>query len=428
MRKLDELTAADLVDPTRYAQVGYPHEAWRRLRNDAPVRWFDLGARQGFWAITRREDIVWISKQAERFQLAPRQAVFADSPAPEERDEGGSMTRHLLQMDPPEHTAYRALAADWFSPKTIERLRPRIERVSQRILDDLCADGGLIEADFVADYAAPLTLSVLAEMLGVPPQDWPKLFEWTNQFIAASDPEIQGADSTAQTVQRARAGLFGYFETLAEERLHTPRDDIVSVLVHARLDDGAHTQPIPRFELLSYFALLVVAGNETTRNAASGGLLALIEHEAAFARLRHDASLIRPAVEEIVRWTSPVIQFCRTPVEDTELHGQRIRAGESFCLFYPSANRDERAFDDADVFRIDRKPNPHVGFGLGAHFCLGASLARLELRIIFEQLASRMEQPTLAGPMQRMRSSFLGGIKRMPIQCRLRQAKSSRRI
>jgi cholest-4-en-3-one 26-monooxygenase len=179
-------------------------------------------------------------------------------------------------------------------------------------------------------------------------------------------------------------------------------------------------KPIPVFELLSYFLLLVVAGNETTRNAASGGLLALIENPAELAKLRARPGLVERAVEEIVRWTTPVIQFCRTPVEDVEIRGQKVRAGDSLCLFYPSANRDEDVFPDPDVFRIDRHPNPHLGFGIGGHFCLGASLARLELRVIFRALAERLTHVELAGPSERMRSSFLGGVKRMPIRYRLR--------
>ncbi len=178
-------------------------------------------------------------------------------------------------------------------------------------------------------------------------------------------------------------------------------------------------EPLPPLELLSYFRLLVVAGNETTRNAASGGLLALIENPGELEKLRRDPGLIDSAVEEIVRWTSPVIQFCRTPIEDVEIRGQKIRAGEHLCLFYPSANRDEEIFADPNRFRIDRDPNPHLGFGIGEHFCLGANLARLELRELFRQLVPRLGSVELAGPVERVRSSFLGGVKRMPIRYQL---------
>jgi cholest-4-en-3-one 26-monooxygenase len=286
----------------------------------------------------------------------------------------------------------------------------------------MAGDGGVRESDFVRELAVPLTLGVLAEMLGVPRADWPKMFEWTNRVAGSSDPEFQvsgGAGSTPfVSIEQTRNELFAYFAELAAERRKDPRDDIVSVLANSTID-GA---PMPPLELLSYYFLLVVAGNETTRNAASGGLLALIENPDEFEKLRADRGLVNLAVEEIVRWTSPVIQFCRTATEDLELHGKQIRKGDAFCLFYPSANRDERAFEDADEFRVDRRPNPHVGFGIGEHFCLGANLARLELRVIFGELAERLDEIELAGPYDRMRSSFLGGVKRMPIRYRLRPA------
>jgi cytochrome P450 len=205
---------------------------------------------------------------------------------------------------------------------------------------------------------------------------------------------------------------------MAEERRSNPSDDIVSLLANVKVDG----KPLPPFEFLSYCFLLVVAGNETTRNAISGGLLALMENPDQFDRLRRDPSLVDSAVEEIARWTTPVIQFCRTATEDLELRGKKIRAGESMCLFYPSANRDEDVFDDPFSFQLDRNPNRHLAFGIGEHFCLGANLARLELRVIFRQLAERMSQVELAGPVERLRSSFLGGVKHIPIRYRLRPA------
>jgi cytochrome P450 len=266
---------------------------------------------------------------------------------------------------------------------------------------------------------APLTLSVLADMLGVPREDWRLLFKWTNQVAGSSDPEYQVPGETPfQTVKRARESTFKYFAEMARERIANPRDDIVTVVAQGRVDGEA----LPPLEMLSYYFVLVVAGNETTRNAASGGLLELIRNPGELEKLRRDPGLIDSAVEEIVRWTSPVIQFCRTPVEDVEIRGQKIRAGENLCLFYPSANRDEDVFDAPDTFRVDRQPNPHLGFGIGEHFCLGANLARLELRVLFRQLVERIDEIELAGPVERVRSSFLGGVKRMPIRYRMRPA------
>jgi cholest-4-en-3-one 26-monooxygenase len=396
---------------------GYPHAAWKRLRKESPIHWFDVPGGVGFWAVTRREDIVWISKQPARFTNGPRLAVFEEGgPVEGER----TFVRQLLNMDPPDHALYRGKASSWFTPRSIQRRSEEVRRIAHELLNKMAGDGEVREGDFVRDLAAPLTLGVLADMLGVPQADWPKMFEWTNRVAGSADPEFQVDGEEGSTpfasIEETRNELFSYFAELAAERRKDPRDDIVSVLANSTID-GA---PMPPLELLSYFFVLVVAGNETTRNAASGGLLALIENPDEFAKLRADPGLLNPAVEEIVRWTTPVIQFCRTAAEDVELHGKKIRKGDAFCLFYPSANRDEEVFEDPDRFHVDRRPNPHLGFGIGEHFCLGANLARLELRVIFGELAARLDEIELAGPYDRMRSSFLGGVKRMPIRYRLR--------
>ena len=409
------LDALDVFGPDTYLENGYPHAAWRRLRRESPAHWFDVPGGVGFWAITRRADIVWISKQPSRFLNAPRLAIFEEGGPVEKRE-----VRHLLNMDPPEHAQYRSAASHWFTPRAIAARRPEVERITRDLLDEMAGDGETREADFVADFTAPLTLAVLADMLGVPREDWHRMFRWTNQIAGSADPEFQKGESPAESMQDVRDNMFGYFARLAEQRLREPKDDMISVLTGARVDGG----PMPPMELLSYFLLLVVAGNETTRNAASGGLLALIENPGELDKLRARPEGVDVAVEEIVRWTSPVIQFCRTPTSDVELHGKRIAAGDSLCLFYPSANRDEEAFEDPDVFRVDRRPNPHLGFGIGEHFCLGANLARLELHVIFRELALRLEEVELAGRYERVRSSFLGGVKRMPIRYRLRPSRA----
>jgi len=403
----------EVIGPDTFARDGYPHAAWKRLREEAPVHWFDLPGGVGFWAIVKRGDIIWLSKQPERFRNAPRLAIFEEG-APVEGER--KLARHILNMDPPEHAEFRKAASHWFTPRAIARRQQEVVRITRDLLAEMAGDGSERTGDFVADLAAPLTLHVLADMLGVPRADWRLMFRWTNQIAGARDAEYQTGENPIHGVEDARSGLFAYFTELAAERRKQPRDDMVSVLSNA-IVGGA---PMPAFELLSYFLLLVVAGNETTRNAASGGLLALIENPDERRKLRMAPGLVPTAVEEIVRWTSPVIQFCRTPVEDFELRGKHIRRGDSLCLLYPSANRDADAFHEPDRFLVDRRPNPHLGFGIGEHFCLGANLARLELRAIFSELAMRLESIELAGLVERMRSSFLGGVKRMPIRYRLR--------
>jgi cholest-4-en-3-one 26-monooxygenase len=406
------LDTIDIIGPDTYATGGYPHEAWALLRREAPVYWWDRGIELGFWAITKHADVISISKQPRKFRNGPRLAAFPEGLPPEEQSR---VARHLLNMDPPEHARYRKLASGWFTPRAIGRLESEIDALARELLDGIANDGETCEADFVDQFTAPLTLSVLADMLGVPREDWRLLFEWTNRIAGAADPEYQQGRAPGETAASARIALFEYFAKLAEERRARPSQDITSVLANAELDGG----PLPVRELLSFYLLLVVAGNETTRNAASGGLLALIENPDQLEKLRRDPTLVDRAVEETVRWTSPVIQFCRTPTEDVEIRGQKIRAGESLCLFYPSANRDEEVFERPNEFLVDRHPNPHLGFGIGEHFCLGANLARLELRVIYRNLIPRLQEIELAGPFERVRSSFLGGVKRMPIRYRL---------
>ncbi|MBW2282340.1 MAG: cytochrome P450 [Deltaproteobacteria bacterium] len=412
------LDTIDIIGPDTYAENGYPHEAWKLLRNEAPIFYWDRGVRFPFWAVTKHEDIIHISKQPKIYENGPRMAVLVGGDLEQEDEEategvadGPPLVRQLLNMDPPEHGQYRKVASGWFTPRSIQRMAPEVEEITRERLDALEATGG--SADFVDCVTAPLTLAVLADMLGVPRSDWKLMFQWTNQIAGSADPEYQRpGESQFETVKRARESLFKYFAELGQKRMADPRDDIVSVIVKGKVKG----EPLPVLEMLSYFLVLVVAGNETTRNAASGGLLALIENPAEFEKLKRDPSLIDPAVEEIVRWTAPVIQFCRTPNRDVELRSQKIRAGENLCLFYASANRDEEVFENPDTFLVDRDPNPHLGFGIGEHFCLGANLARLELRVLFRQLIERFDGFELDGPVDRVRGSFLGGVKRMPIR------------
>jgi len=408
---LDEL---DVVGPGTYAADGYPHAAWARLRREDPVHWVSRGIDRPFWAITKHADLVWLSRQPRRFLNRPRLAVFPDFTG--EPDPDDPFARHLLNMDPPDHAAFRKVAAFRFTPRAVRRLEPAVEAVTKELLDAAATGGETREGDFVELFSAKLPLIVLADLLGVPREDWDRMFEWTNKTIGSTDPEFQGEGEAGDSAGEARNALFQYFWQLAEQRRAAPRDDLVSVIAAARIEG----QPLPPLELLSYYFLLVVAGNETTRNALSGGLLALLENPGELAKLRDDPGLVEPAVEEVVRWTSPVIQFCRTATEEVELRGKKIREGDHLCLFYPSANRDEEVFADGDVFRVDRSPNPHLAFGIGEHFCLGANLARLELRVAFRHLLARLEHVELAGPVERLRSSFVGGIKRVPIRYRLR--------
>jgi cytochrome P450 len=398
-------TTLDVASPEHYERNGYPHAEWTWLRRHAPVFWYDRPNVEPFWAITKHADIIEISKQPELFLNAPRLAVFTrDLPPPPEGE-----IRHLLNMDPPDHASYRRLASGWFTPRAIRGMDEKVARVTREILD---AAAEKTAGDFVQDVSARITIAVIAEMLGVPRSDWDLLFRWTNEIIAPQDPEFQKGQTAEETINRARLEVFAYFNELSERRRAEPTDDIVSVIANGRLKDA----PLPIVELLSYYFLLVVAGNETTRNAMTGGLLAFLEHPAEWQKLRADGGLVDRAVEEVVRWTTPVIQFARTATRDYTIRGTTIQKGQAVCLFYASGNRDEDVFDDPFAFRVDREPNPHIGFGMGEHVCLGAHLARLELRHAFAQLRQRLERCELAGAVERVRSSFVGGIKHAPMR------------
>jgi len=412
--KLDQL---EIVSGPHFETNGYPHAEWTYLRKHAPVYWYDRPNVDPFWAITKHADIVEIARQPKLFLNGPRLLVATK----DTYVEGGDMLfRHLLNMDPPEHAKYRDLVNRRFTPRAVKALEGEVQEIAGEVMDELIAThrngGSTIECDFVTDVSAKVPLDVIAALLGVPKSDRPQLFQWTNETIGSQDPEFSKGASATETLQRAREGLFTYFSNLVEERRKNPKDDLTSALGAAQLDG----QPLPIFEMLSYFLLLVVAGNETTRNATSGGVQALIDNPDQWRMLQNDPKLLRPAIEEIVRWISPVIQFARTATEDYTLRGQTIKKGDSMALYYPSANRDEDVFEEPFKFDITRDPNPHLAFGIGEHFCLGANIARLELEVIFRELLKRVESIESTGRLERLRSGFVGGIKHMPVRIKLR--------
>ncbi len=404
------LETIDIIDADLFVRRGYPHEEWTLLRREAPVFYYQRPNVAPFWAVTKHADIVTVSGQPELFRSTQQLFVVVEEPGMPAADE--PILRQLLNMDPPEHGAYRGIVSRRFTPRAIQRLKNQIEQIAAEVLDDIA---GREECDFVTEVSAKLPLAVIAEMFGIPRSDWAMMFRLSNQMIGPTDPEYASSETIKETLERARLEFFQYFSQLCEDRRKHPRDDLASALASGRVNG----EPLPIFELLSYFALLIVAGNETTRNATTGGLYALIDHPGQWQRLKRDPALVAPAVEEIIRWTSPVIQFARIATADTTLHGQKIRANDLLVLFYPSANRDEEVFERPFTFDIGRSPNYHLAFGIGEHYCLGANLARLELQVMFRHLAERLESVELAGPVQRMRSSFVGGIKHMPIRYRM---------
>ncbi len=397
----------DFITPDTYQKNGYPHPEWTWLRNNDPVHWTESDYCDPFWAITKHADIVAIGKNPTDWIIEPRIAVFTKD-APVEPTE-----RHLLTMDPPDHGRYRNLISKWFTPRTVKIWEPKVQRVTREVLDKAAAKG---EIDFVSDVSAPITIAVIALMLGVPEEDWHLLFRWTNEIIASEDPEFQRGRTSTETNEQAQGELFAYFKQLSDKRRSDPKDDILSAVVQGRID-GA---PLNDLELLSYYFLLVVAGNETTRNAMTGGIQCFLDNPDQWRKLVAQPEHVEGAIEETVRWTTSVIQFARTATRDLSVRGKSIREGESVCLFYASGNRDEEIFEDPFAFRVDRNPNNHIGFGRGEHVCLGAHLARLEIRTMYQQLSERLVSMERTGEVDRVRSSFIGGIKRAPMRWELR--------
>ncbi|QAY62288.1 cytochrome P450 [Xylanimonas allomyrinae] len=391
------LDSIDLLDVRPFAE-GRDGEAFRVLRDRAPVFWNDEPDGPGFWSVTRYADVDAVAKDAATFSSADGTQIAS------RRAEGANHSMH--NMDAPRHLLLRKIMVPHFTPRRVAGWEGRIGDVVASLVDEAVACG---ELDFVATVAERLPLLVFAAMLGVPSQDAPRLLRWTN-MIASEDPDHA---TTPDALVTARAELFDYFHALGAERLAAPQDDLVSVLMHAEVE-GLRLRPE---ELDPFFLLLTVAGNETTRNLLSGGVEALGRH-GLWPALASRPQVLPAAIEEMLRWVSPVINMRRTATVDTRLHGTHIAAGQKVVLWFASANRDERVFADADTFVLDRHDNPHLAFGAGPHFCLGAHLARLEVRLFFQELLRRGVAFEPAGEPDWLLSNWFRGIKRLPVRVR----------
>jgi cytochrome P450 len=388
----------DLADPQTY-EAGMPFEAFRALRERAPVAWHPHGAGTGFWALTAYDDVLAVSRDSATWS-SQETGVFLDVPEPENAYQ---LALIMLTMDPPRHTALRTLISKGFTPRQVTRLNERVGQLAHQIIDDVSGRG---ECDFVTDVAGALPSFVIAELLGIPLDDGRRLYELT---------ELMNSGLMDEPVQRAQLQMFEYASELAARKRATPGDDIATSLLHAEVDG----QRLTDLEFNLFFLLLINAGGDTTRNLVAAGTLALLEHPEQRERLVADPTLLPTAIEEMLRYVTPVTVFARTATRDTEVHGVAISAGERVALFYPSANRDETRFADPDRLDIGRDPNPHLAFGGGGtHFCLGASLARVEAAAIFPEVLSRLTGLELAGPVVRARSALMNGIKSMPVRFR----------
>jgi cholest-4-en-3-one 26-monooxygenase len=392
--------AVDIFDPDIYVS-GVPHQAFRTLRSEAPVYFHPEPGGKGFWAITKYADVVTCSKDPGTYSSWKGGTNIPDYP----RESLDVIRMLMVNMDPPQHTKFRRLTSTGFTPRMIARMEEYIRRAAVKIVDEVAPLGA---CDFVTKVAAELPLVVIADIMGIPQEDRHKVFDWSNRLIGFDDPEFQ---TSLEDAQMAAAEMWGYANDLAEGRRGKDGKDLVTVLINAEIDG----ERLSEMEFDAFFLLLAVAGNETTRNLISGGMLALMENPEQRQRLLADPSLLNTAVEEMLRWVTPVIHFRRTAMKDTELRGQQIKEGDKVVLYYTSANRDEEVFPDAHVFDVGRSPNDHLAFGIGQHSCLGLNLARLEIKVMFEEILKRMPDIELAGNVRRLRSNFINGVKEIPV-------------
>ena len=402
-----------VISPDGHADDASLQAAFKLLRAEAPVLWVDTPGMRPFWLLSRHGDISTVERRGAPFIAAPR--TFLTSRTAEERLERmlgqPYVLRGLLQMDDPDHAAYRAVAQPSLSPAALAAMEPWLESWADHIVSRIA---GRAEAfDFTKEIAVPFSIRGIMRLLGLPEADDEQILKLSWGLVGPEDPVRRLADDPTIAICRAGLGFQAYFDPVAADRRACPRHDLSSVIATAQVQGEA----MPDYERFSYYAMIATGGHDTIAFCLSGGMHALIEHPDQLARLRADPSLIDTAIEEMLRWTTPGRHIVRTATEDIELGGRTIRAGEAVALFFNSANRDEAVFADADQFRVDRRPNPHLAFGLGRHHCIGAHLARLEMRALLKTLLPRLESVELAAPPRRTCSTMVSGISSLPIRC-----------
>ncbi len=395
-----KLSNVNLHDPDNFV-AGPPHEMWRVLRRDAPVFFHEEPEGPGFWCLTKHEDVKFASRSPQLFSSWIGGTNIEDR----EEDQLAGMRALMLNMDPPQHRQFRAIVNKAFTPRIVKSIEGRVRKMATRIVDGVAAKG---ECDFVEEVAALLPMEVICEMMGVPEEDRAHIYHLSNQLIGFDDPEYQASRNDAQL---SAAQMFMYAAKLGERVRREPSDDLATALVQAEVD-GEHLNEL---QFNSFFLLLCVAGNETTRTVTTNGMLELIRHPDQRRKLVENPRLIESAVEEILRFAPAVHYFRRTATQDVEIRGKRIERGQKITMWYPAANRDEDVFRDPETFDVARHPNDHLAFGIGEHFCLGSHLARMELNFIFEEILRRIPDMELAAPPRRLRSNFVNGVKEMRV-------------
>ena len=388
------------------------HDAATLLRRESPITWVEDENCYPFWALTKHADILEVELHPAEFLNEPR-AILGTREGDDLRKEQGHLVKSLVQMDDPEHRAHRGLTADWFLPKNLAKLDGRLEELANRSLARMEELGG--ECDFASDVALQYPLHVILAILGLPEEDYGRMLRLTQEMFGPEDSDFKRGDDALESVMATVADLVGYFVDLTGKRRANPTEDLASVIANGLIDG----QPMGDKETIGYYIIAATAGHDTTSNAMTGGLKALLDHPDQLARLQADMSLLPTAVDEMIRWASPVKHFMRTATTDYKLRDVTIEAGQDVLLSYWSANRDEEVFADPFTFDVGRSPNKHLAFGFGVHYCLGAMLARMEMKALFGALLPRLTSIEAAGESAISRSTFVSGVKRLPIRYQL---------
>jgi cytochrome P450 len=401
-----------LTDPVSYTDDERLHRGLAVLRREAPVHLVAAPGYRPFYAVTRHAHVMEVERDGALWLSEPRPAL---APAKSELADQGYQVRTLVNMDDPDHRVVRAIGADWFRPRAMRMLEGRVRELARELVDRMASLGG--ECDFAADIAAHYPLYVILSLLGLPESDFPRMLQLTRELFGAQDEELGragGKDSRMGVLM----DFFAYFQELTAARRAHPTDDLASAIANAVVDG----KPLDDVETMSYYVIIATAGHDTTSSTIAGGLQALLANPGELARLRDDLALLPTAADEMIRWVTPVKEFMRTASADTMLGGVPVAKGESVLLSYPSANRDEAVFTDPHRFDVGRDPNRHLAFGFGAHYCLGAALAKMETRALFAELLPRLESIELAGSPQWSATVFVGGLKHLPVRYKLSQS------
>ncbi len=418
--------AKELIDPHAYAAWDPLLDTFDRVRREMPVAKIvpeEEGLFEPFWFVSRYEDVMRMSKDNATFLNNPRPVVFSLNSAIEfSRAATGSdmLVDSLVIFDAPIHPKYRRLTQDWFMPRNLARIEGEIRSIAQRAVDKLIeagANGTIV--DFAKLVSAPYPLHVVMQILGVPEEDEPRMLMLTQQMFGGQDKDLSGSGMENMTPEQVLMLVAGavksfedYFAGIAQDRRANPTDDVASVIANATVDG----EPLPDRDMAGYYIIVATAGHDTTSASTAGAMQALAQDPEQWAKVKADRSLLGGIVEEAIRWTTPVQHFMRTAAEDTELGGQQIRKGDWLMMNYVAANHDPAQFDNPRKFDAARSPNRHLAFGAGAHQCLGLHLARLEMKILFETLLDRIETIELAGKPERSTSTFVGGLKTLPVR------------